>query len=172
MTSMTIRKGEKYYNTPDLTQDGTAAASTVPVNASYLDLTAMKIGSDNVCKKAETGSYIMEVKFTSGTSQASASGAVTLIDSQPQPGVTIERTTATQFCASAVLLARHCLSVTDGNIIECSVTGDSKKGSEFTLSTGQQVNISSVTVQSTMTAGGKVIIYTYVVPVGKTLKNY
>lgn len=171
MTSMTIRKGEKYYQS-DLTKDGTAAASTVTVNASYLDLTAMKIGSDNVCKKAETGSYIMEVKFTSGTSQASASGAVTLIDSQPQPGVSINKTTATQFCASAVLLARHCLSVTDGNIIECSVTGDSKKGSEFTLSTGQQVNIASVTVQSTMTAGGKVIIYTYVVPVGKTLKNY
>lgn len=171
MNSMTIRKGGKYF-TADLTEAGSSASTSIVVNDTSLNLTLMKIGVDNICKKAEVGSYIMEVKFTNSGSSTTIGGAVTLVDSQTQPVVSVVRTSATQYCDSAVLLARHCLSVTEGEIIECTVTGETKKGSEITLSSGQQVNIASVTVQSTMTNGGKVIICTSVVPVGKTLKNY
>lgn len=172
MSSMTIRKGDKYY-TADLTVEGGTTSTPIPVSDTYLDLTVLKIGTDNVCKKAETGSYIAEIKYINDSaSQSTASGAVTLVDTQVKPEISVVRTTANELCDTAVALARNCLSVTVGDIVECKVTGDTQKGSEIVLTSRQQVNIASVTVRSSMTIGGKSISYTFEVPVGKTLKNY
>ncbi len=170
-TSATVTKNGTYYNT-DLTATGTSAVQTLGAS-SRLSLKTLDITSDT-CKKAQTGTYTILLQYYSAADQGykTLSATLTLTDTQDEPQVSIERITASKSCSTALELAQNCLTVNNGSITECTVTGETNPGSKVAVKTGDQVNIKTITVTSTYTiAGDKKITMTYTITVGKTLTN-
>lgn len=171
-TSATITKGSNYYG-EDLTAGGSATAAVLSAS-NRLYMKTLNLTSANVCTKAETGTYTIEIKYYSSVTKgyAIATANLTLTDSQSVPTVSIERTTSTATCTTALALAQNCLGVSDGTITDCVVTGETAAGSAVKVASGDQININRVTVTTTRTIAGSVsaTVY-YVIYVGKTLTN-
>lgn len=170
--SATVTKNGRYYSN-DLTQP-VSATDPGAGSGPQLSLTVLST-SGSVCTKAETGVYNVTVKFyTPQGALATASGTFELKDSQTAPKVSVAHSTATVRCSNALELVRNCLTlsnVSNAEITDCAITA-SADGKNRPLSSGESINIKSVTVQvSTMTSGGKVVISNFTVNVGKTLKN-
>ena len=106
---------------------------------------------------------------------ATSSTTFTLKDSQAAPEVNVRRSTASKYCATALELAQDCISIsgaTNTVITECVVTGSSTAGSAYKISSGEAVNIKSITVQVQTTVGdGQIVVSQHSVNIGKTLKN-
>lgn len=169
-TFVTITKGGYYYG-PDLTAGGTTTKQTNP-SSGDLDLTLMDFGT-GICKKAETGTYTITMQFTSPSSSGNItlSANLTLTDTQDAPRIRVDRTKANVSCATALELAKNCLTPDSGEIKDCVVTGETRPGSEVSLNAGAQVNIRSVTVTGTYKLADREVSVTYTVPVGRTLTN-
>ena len=173
-TSATVTK-EGYYYGSDLTIGGTttkqsfsATTSVAPLSLKLLDITS------GVCRKAETGTYTIEMQYYSAADKAYVplSTTLTLTDTQDEPEVRIDRIKANKNCANALELAQNCLTPETGTITECVVTGETQPGSKVALKAGDQVNIRSVTVVGTYKiAGGQEVTVTYTIYVHKTLTN-
>ena len=127
--------------------------------------------------KAQTGTYRIELKFypTDSTSLATTTGYLEVTDNQANPVVSVDRTTSTVSCKTALDLAKNCLSVqgVDGGVItDCTVTGSRVPGAGYSITSGMSVNINSVVVQVTTTLSDKTtVVSSYTVSVGKTLRN-
>ena len=173
-TSATVTK-EGYYYGSDLTIGGTttkqsfsATTSVAPLSLKLLDITS------GVCRKAETGTYTIEMQYYSAADKGyvTLSTTLTLTDTQDEPEVRIDRIKANKNCANALELAQNCLTPETGTITECVVTGETQPGSKVALKAGDQVNIRSVTVVGTYKiAGGQEVTVTYTIYVHKTLTN-
>lgn len=172
--SAMIKKGDLYYTT-DLTKKGTTLAGST-VSGTTIPVTTVSLNK-NVLTKAQTGVYVIELKFYAGsntTGLSTVNGYLEVTDSQTAPEVAVERTTASASCTTALDLAKNCLSVqgVSGEIVECVVTGTNTAGSAYKLATKESVNIKSVTVQTAMTlSDGTKVVSNYEISVGKTLKN-
>ena len=172
--SATIKKGDLYYTT-DLTNNGTALAGST-VSGTTIPVTTVSLNK-NVLTKAQTGVYVIELKFYAGsntTGLSTVNGYLEVTDSQTAPEIAVERTTASASCTTALDLAKNCLSVqgVSGEIVECVVTGTNTAGSAYKLATKESVNIKSVTIQTAMTlSDGTKVVSNYEISVGKTLKN-
>ena len=172
--SATIKKGDLYYTT-DLTHNGTALAGST-VSGTTIPVTTVSLNK-NVLTKAQTGVYVIELKFYAGsntTGLSTVNGYLEVTDSQTAPEIAVERTTASASCTTALDLAKNCLSVqgVSGEIVECVVTGTNTAGSAYKLATKESVNIKSVTIQTAMTlSDGTKVVSNYEISVGKTLKN-
>lgn len=170
-TTATISKGGKYY-TADLTAGGSTTVQSMGSNSS-LAIKTMDITSGN-CRKAETGDYLIYLLYYSAEDMGNRSLTTTLkvTDTQDTPNVRIDRIKSTKTCASALELAKNCISLDEGGITECEVTGASQPGSKVEVKSGDQINIKSVTAVKKYTiSGGQEITVTYTISVGKTLTN-
>lgn len=170
-SSATVTKGGDYYST-DLTAGGTTAVQNLTAsNRLYLQILSI---SDGVCRKAQTGTYTISLQYYSAADRGykTLSTNLTLTDTQDIPDVRIDRTTATKTCGTALELAQNCLSLDNGAITECIVTGEEQPGSKMLLKKGDQINIRSITVVTTYKiSGGQDVTVTYTISVGKTLTN-
>ena len=170
-SSATVTKGGNYYST-DLTAGGTSAVQNLAAsNRLYLQILSINAG---VCRKAETGTYTISLQYysTADRGYKTLTTTLTLTDTQDMPDVRIDRTTATKSCGTALELAQNCLSLDNGTISECVVTGESEPGSKVLLKAGDQINIRSVTVVTTYKiADGQDVTVTYTISIGKTLTN-
>ncbi len=170
-SSATVTKGGNYYST-DLTAGGTSAVQNLAAsNRLYLQILSINSG---VCRKAETGTYTISLQYysTADRGYKTLTTTLTLTDTQDMPDVRIDRTTATKSCGTALELAQNCLSLDNGTILECVVTGESEPGSKVLLKAGDQINIRSVTVVTTYKiADGQDVTVTYTISIGKTLTN-
>ncbi|MDY4892990.1 MAG: hypothetical protein SO130_06240 [Agathobacter sp.] len=172
--SVKITKDGKYYGL-DLTKGGSSTDPKIGGASSELALSAVSF-SGNVCTKAQTGTYNIELKFypDGQTSLGTMTGSLNLKDSQADPQISVEHTVSTKACKNALELAQNCLSVqgVNGEIISCEVTGSNTTGSAYAVASGDSVNIKSVGVQVTTTLSDKkIVVSNYTVSVGKTLKN-
>ena len=174
--SVTIVKNNRYYSddltqTPSDKKTSIGSGQQIPVQVYHVE--------GSVCSKAETGTYTVTVQFypNNGTSTglATSSTTFTLKDSQAAPEVNVRRSTASKYCATALELAQDCISIsgaTNAVITECVVTGSSTAGSAYKISSGEAVNIKSITVQVQTTVGdGQIVVSQHSVNIGKTLKN-
>lgn len=168
-----IKNGQYYSN--DLTKGGVSSEASLG-GGTELNLSAVSL-TGNTLTKAQTGTYTIQLQFypSSGTGGlASTSGYLEITDSQNTPKISIDKTVASASCKNALELAKNCLSVQGGNgtITACEVTGATVTGADYTLTSGQSVNIKSVVVQVTTTLSDKkTVVSNYTVSVGKTLKN-
>lgn len=170
-TSATVTKGSNYYSY-DLTTGGTTAVQNLSAS-NRLSLKTLDISS-GMCRKAETGTYTISLQYYSTDDKAykTLTTTLTLTDTQDMPDVRIDRIKASKSCVTALELAQNCISLDEGTITECVVTGESQPGSKVAIKAGDQVNIKSVTVVTTYTiAGGQPVTVSYTVSVGKTLTN-
>lgn len=173
--SAKIMKDGKYYST-DLTQAG----STTEVNAGggqTLNLTTVSLDKD-VCTKASTGMYSIELRFyptnTTSSALASVSALLEVTDSQTDPQIVVTRTTANKTCKTALELAQNCLEVqgVSGTIVSCIVTGSDSADGNYAIAAGYALNVKSVVVQvKTTLSDNKTVISNYTINVGKTLRN-
>lgn len=172
--SLKITKGGQYYGL-DLTKGGSSADPKIAGSSSELTLSAVSLDK-NICTKAQTGIYSLELKFypdgqaTLGTVTA----YLELEDSQANPQIFVDRTVSSKTCKNALELAQNCLSVqgVNGEITSCEVTGSNTTGASYTVASGDSVNIKSVSVQVTTTLSDqKTVVSNYTIAVGKTLKN-
>ena len=170
-SAQVTKDGVSYGN--DLTKGASSATVTA---GNQVALAALSLDG-NKCTKAQTGTYVIELKFyrtdSSSSGLATVNAGLQITDSQTAPAVKVKHTTASKACTTALELAKDCLEVTgvSGEIVNCEITGETAGGS-FKLSAGESINIKSVTVQTEVTlADGEKIVMNYVLPVGKTLKN-
>ena len=176
IASIKISKGGQYFE-QDLTKGGATNAPATD-GGTEIPISAVSL-KGNVVTKAQTGTYLLELKFypTDGqsTSLATTTGYLEVTDSQANPVIRVDRTVSTVSCKTALDLAKNCLSVQgmDGAVIaDCSVTGSSVPGASYSVTSGMSVNINSVVVQATTTLSDKTtVVSNYTVSVGKTLKN-
>ena len=169
--SATITKDGYYYGL-DLTTGGTTTRQTIS-RSNALSLKLLDITS-GVCRKAEAGTYKIEMQYYSSDAKGyvTLSTTLTLTDTQDEPEVRIDRDKASKSCQTALELAQNCLTPESGTITECVVTGETQPGSKVAVKAGEQINIRSVTVVSTYKiAGGQEVTVTYTVYVQKTLTN-
>lgn len=173
--SAKIMKDGNYYGT-----DLTKAGSSTEINAGggqTLNLTAVSLDKD-ICTKAQTGLYSLELKFypsnTSSSSPASVTALLEVTDSQTNPQVVVARTTAGKTCKTALELAQNCLEVqgVNGTIVSCTVTGSNSADGNYAIAAGYALNVKSVVVQvKTILSDNKTVVSNYTINVGRTLKN-
>lgn len=173
--SAKIMKDGNYYGT-----DLTKAGSSTEINAGggqILNLTAVSLDKD-ICTKAQTGLYSLELKFypsnTSSSSPASVTALLEVTDSQTNPQVAVARTTAGKTCKTALELAQNCLEVqgVNGTIVSCTVTGSNSADGKYAIAAGYALNVKSVVVQvKTTLSDNKTVVSNYTINVGRTLKN-
>ncbi|MDD6038237.1 MAG: hypothetical protein PUD20_05525, partial [bacterium] len=169
--SATITKDGYYYNT-DLTVAGTTTSQALGASTS-LKIKTLDI-TQNTARKAETGTYIIEVKYYSTQDRGYQTQTITLTltDIQDETEVRVERTTSSVTCWTGLELARNCLSLDSGTIEECEITGETLAGSKIAITSGDQINIKYVTVKREYTiSGGQTVSTVYRKYVGKTLTN-
>ena len=174
ITSVKITKNNKYY-TLDLTQGGSTTDPQISSGGDSIAVSAVSL-NNNVLTKAQTGTYMVELKYYNGQGGTSAvSGYLEITDSQGSPQVSVDRTVSTTTCKNALELAQNCLGVqgtAKAVITSCEVAGSAVTGADYALTSGQYVNIKSVVVQVTTTLSDqKTVVSSYTVSVGKTLKN-
>lgn len=173
--SAKIMKDGNYYHA-DLTQ----AASATELSAGggqVITLNAVTLNKD-VCTKAQTGMYSIELKFipsgSSSSSYASVNALLEVTDSQINPQVAVARTTASKTCKTALELAQNCLEVqgVNGTIVSCTVTGSNSADGNYAIAAGYALNVKSVVVQvKTSLSDNKTVVSNYTINVGKTIRN-
>lgn len=173
--SAKIMKDGNYYHA-DLTQ----AASATELSAGggqVITLNAVTLNKD-VCTKAQTGMYSIELKFipsgSSSSSYASVNALLEVTDSQINPQVVVARTTASKTCKTALELAQNCLEVqgVNGTIVSCTVTGSNSADGNYAIAAGYALNVKSVVVQvKTILSDNKTVVSNYTINVGKTIRN-
>ena len=173
--SAKIMKDGNYYHA-DLTQ----AASATELSAGggqVITLNAVTLNKD-VCSKAQTGMYSIELKFipsgSSSSSYASVNALLEVTDSQTNPQVAVARTTAGKTCKTALELAQNCLEVqgVNGTIVSCTVTGSNSADGNYAIAAGYALNVKSVVVQvKTSLSDNKTVVSNYTINVGKTIRN-
>ena len=171
--SAKIMKDGHYYHA-DLTQ----AASATELSAGggqVITLNAVTLNKD-VCTKAQTGMYSIELKFipSGSSSYASVNALLEVTDSQINPQVAVARTTASKTCKTALELAQNCLEVqgVNGTIVSCTVTGSNSADGNYAIAAGYALNVKSVVVQvKTSLSDNKTVVSNYTINVGKTIRN-
>lgn len=173
--SAKIMKDGNYYGT-DLTKAGSSTEINVG-GGQTLNLTAVSLDKD-ICTKAQTGLYSLELKFypsnTSSSSPASVTALLEVTDSQTNPQVAVAHTTAGKTCKTALELAQNCLEVqgVNGTIVSCTVTGSNSADGNYAIAAGYALNVKSVVVQvKTTLSDNKTVVSNYTINVGRTLKN-
>ena len=173
--SASITKDGSYYGT-DLTQAGSGTQINIG-GGSVLNLSTVTL-SKEVCTKAPTGMYKIELKFipngSSSSSYASVNAYLEVTDNQTNPQVEVVRTTANKTCKTALELAQNCLEVqgVNGSIVSATVTGSNSVDGNYAITAGYALNVKSVVVQvKTTLADNKTVVSNYTVNVGKTIRN-
>lgn len=168
-TNATITKDGKYYST-DLTAGGQSSVVTIP-SGSSLTISAISV-NNSVITKAETGTYTVQLTYYSNDARAYATTSVsfTITDSDTALSATVERTTSSATCKTALELVKNCISVNKGEITDCTVFGLTTNGSTA-LTSGENYNITGITVKVPIKNGSTTTYCNYRILLGKTLAN-
>lgn len=159
----------------DFTKGGSAAEAAI-AGGKQLTVSAVAL-NNNLLTKAQTGVYTLELRFYQSDANktvTSVTGYLELKDSQADPQITVDHTVSSVICKNALELAADCLRVqgSNGVIVACNVTGADVTGADYTITSGQFVNIKSVTVQVTTTLSDKTnVVSNYQIAVERTLQN-
>ena len=169
ITSATITKGGLYY-TADLTAGGSSSKITLSPGTT-LNITALSMGTSTITK-AETGTYTVALTYYSSAAKASVTDTVTftVTDTDTSPSLTVKRTTSSATCYAALDLVKDCISTSKGEITGCSVYGVTT-GGETACVSGENYNITDVTVCVPYTINSKTYNCYYILSLGKTLAN-
>ena len=169
ITSATITKGGLYY-TADLTAGGSSSKITLSPGTT-LNITALSMGTSTITK-AETGTYTVALTYYSSAAKASVTDTVTftVTDTDTSPSLTVKRTTSSATCNAALDLVKDCISTSKGEITGCSVYGVTT-GGETACVSGENYNITDVTVCVPYTINSKTYNCYYILSLGKTLAN-
>ncbi len=176
--SVTIMKDGKYYSS-DLTAAGSTTAVTMG-GSTVLTLTAMQLiqGSAEVgeCRKAEAGTYTISMKYLDSNSNAYQyiSTVIKVTDSQGTPVAAIGNTTADAVATNALELVKDCISVSSGEIYDCTAVGETETGSNIAITSGKQLHIKTISVREEVATGNAVIPKVYIyhtITIGQTLTN-
>ncbi len=178
--SAKIQKGNVSY-APNLMTAATGSAITG--NRSELRLTPLTISDvpDNsgvsMCSKAEQGVYVITLSGYAAQSGSYGQNAVSanleLTNTQKTPEFGIKNLTTSMSVQTALQMAMDCIQMTNGDMItDCTVTGYSQPGSSIIVKSGEQVNISTITVRTVVTIKDQRKVYVdHVMPVGRTFTN-
>ena len=138
IASVRISKGGQYYGS-DLSKGGSSTEPAAIGSGSEIPISAVSLNG-NVVTKAQTGTYLLELKFYpsdgQSTSLATTTGYLEVTDSQANPVISVDRTVSTVNCKTALDLAKNCLSIQgmDGGVIaDCTVTGSSVPGASYSV---------------------------------------
>lgn len=171
-----ITKNGKYYGT-SLTAGGGSSIQTYNYQTK-LGLVTRKMTDVNAvtcnCVKAETGTYVIGVNYYRSDINKYTTEQVSFAvkDTTGAVQATVNRTTSSETCATALDLVKNCISVKDGQITECSVTGETNPGSKVALVSKDSYHIKNITVATaTEIAGGIKVNEVYTVTIDKTLTN-
>ncbi len=180
-TSAKIQKGNVTY-APDMMTPATGSAITG--NRDDLSLTPLTIlnVTDNsgiaMCRKAESGVYTITLEYLQGQHTGSygkktVSANIELTNSQSTPEFGIKNLTTGTTVQTALQMAMDCIQMSNGDTItDCTVTGYSQPGSSIIVKSGDQVNISTITVRTVVTIKDQRKVYVdHVMPVGRTFTN-
>lgn len=175
--SATVMKNGKYYSS-DLTSAGSSTAVTVG-NSTTLTLTAMQLIPGNEigeCRKAETGVYSIAMRYFDSNANAYQTIATTIqvTDSQEKPVAAVDNTTADVVAANALELVKDCISVSSGEIYDCTATGETATGSDIVITSGKQLHIKTISVREIVNTGNAAIPQVYIyhtIEIGQTLTN-
>ena len=173
-----IRKGNSYYDA-NLARYTTGASISM-TGKKALTLTPLKImpaqtaNMPGYCQKAETGTYMVTVTYKGYNSSQlnKAYVNIQITDGQKAPEYTIQKLVTSVTMPNAYQMAIDCISVQNGTIEDCTVTGYSQSGSMVQVVSGQQVHINTIKVRSEVTmANNQKVSVTHVITVDKTLTN-
>lgn len=173
--SATIRRGSAYY-TADLTADSSATEVSIG-GGMQLPITLVKISdtgnNTGTAQKAATGSYSIVFKYNN----KQYSLGFTVSDTQSAPSVSLKNAASTVTRTNALDLVRDCLNIPEGyEIIDCTAVGSTATGINITISSGNKIHISTITLRNQMTlktssGTNKQVYVTHVVNVNQTLTN-
>lgn len=179
-----IQKGNaKYANDMRtvVTTDGALVSSgkTLELNPIYIG----PVGDNGglFCRKAEKGIYTITLKYKQQVSymgtwrneDKTVTANVELTDTQAIPDYSIRSLTTSTSVQTAYQVALDCIQLAkDDQIIDCTVTGSNKLGSSVLVNSGEQINISTITIRSVVTIKNQQKVYVdYMIPVGRTFTN-
>lgn len=133
------------------------------------------------CKKEEKGIYTVTLKYRQqyvsqgviSNNLQTATVNIELTDTQRTPDYSIRSLTTSATVPNAYLMAVDCIQLAAGDTItDCTVTGSNQPGSAVQVKSGEQVNISSITVKSMAIEKNQKKVYVdYIIPVGRTFTN-
>lgn len=174
--SAVIKKGSEYFG-EDLTLGGGTAANIL-AGGDQVELIATKLNAAEgvgTCNKAAAGSYSVTMTYADSYGNLkTATATVTLSDSQKKPVVSKTRSVASKVVATGLDLAKDCLSVDSGEIVDCTATAETATGADIKIKSGDRLNIKTVTIREEIetrsVAVPKVYVY-HTVTVGQTLTN-
>lgn len=173
-----ITKDGLYYSL-----DLTAAPSVNPLQIRQTGQqlvinTVKRTGIGNTYQKAAAGTYYVELFFYPNDTGTTANPAIVsrvtasfeIRDSQMAPTVTVSHTTASRLCSTTTELAKDCLVPSIGDIVSCTVLGESIPNR--VLGPNESVYIQTVTIRvRTAIANGQFLESDTVVNVGRVLQN-
>lgn len=175
-TVNSISKDGKYYGS-DLTSGAANSVQQVN-NVTKLALLTRKMTAVDTttynCTKAELGTYNIALTYYRSdiSSNMTSSVAVTVTDTETAAAATVERTTSTETCVTALDLAKNCIAVKNGIMTDCVVTGEANPGSKVAIASKDQCHIKEIKViNSTTVANGITINEVNTIAIGKTLTN-
>ena len=175
--SVVITKDGKYYST-DLTTGGTKSevaiggSTILPVTAMQL-IQGSKVGE---CKKAETGTYTISLKYydTRINAYQLATASLKLTDAQEIPEVVLRNTVSLNTKTNALDLVKECILLSSGEIYDCTAVSETKTGSEIVISSGKQLHIKTISVRELIATGSETVPSVYIyhtINIGLTLTN-
>lgn len=175
--SALISKDGKYYSM-DLTTGGVQGEVSLG-GSTVMTITAMQLvpGEESgECRKAETGTYHITLKYYDGTVNAyqTMTTAIQITDSQKKPEAIIRDTVSYNSKMNALDLVKECIAVSSGEIYDCTAVGETKTGSEIAISSGKQLHIQTISVRELVGTGNMTIPWVYIyhtIDVGLTLTN-
>lgn len=176
-TRAEINKGNVYYG-KDLVTCTTGSAIRLP-GSNILTLNPISIqpstdGSGiGTCRKAQPGVYTVSLSYTDNSYRYHTDNVnITITDGQNPPEYVLRSLTTSITAANALEMVNDCIYVPDGKILDCTATGTRLTGSMIPLRSGEQIHISTITVQSVVQiASGQRVYVTHVIPVARTLTN-
>ncbi len=171
--SATIKKGGKYFTT-DLTVEGSSDEVNASDGGTSLTVTAMKLATE--CKKADTGSYSVTIKYYNDSTNTykTTSATIKVTDTQVAPAFSVDKLVSGTKVTNALDLVRECISVKSGTIYDCTAVGEDETGSKISISSGDQLHIKTISVKEEVRTGSSdyPVVYVYhTITVGKTLTN-
>lgn len=175
--SAVINKDGKYYST-DLTTGGTKSEVTIG-GSTILPVTAMQLvqGSEaGECKKAETGTYTISLKYYDTRINANQVATATLkvTDAQKKPEAVVRDTVSLNTKTNALDLVKECIVLSSGEIYDCTAVGETKTGREIVISKGKQLHIKTISVRELIATGSETVPSVYIyhtINIGLTLTN-
>ena len=128
------------------------------------------------CKKAETGTYTISLKYydTRINAYQVATATLKVTDAQKKPEAVVSDTVSLNTKTNALDLVKECIVLSSGEIYDCTAVGETKTGSKIVISAGKQLHIKTISVREVIATGSETVPSVYIyhtIDIGLTLTN-